>query len=320
MLKFREGSSDDSSSDSSDSSDDFNALESKVKGPPGSSQSVATGDNFEDEHKEKKEQINKLYDQFPVIVEGPEFMQDHSFFLMHLNDDIASLEKGMLVEDYQKEKEERAMDMEFRILNRICHTMVHFQNLHREHSQDFKTQNRYNDVLPYKHNLVKVEDDLGSNVYVNGSYINIPIKNGGERAFIAASAPVEKSLNNFWEMIYQNKVTLVIMLCNLKEKKEVCEKYWDEEVKEFGDVKIKMSNTTEIGEAIIKREFEVTYKDQDDIMIVTQLHHTNWPDDNAPHTDEIGDIDLLLKHTFDHRKSKIGEESEEKKASPILVH
>jgi protein tyrosine phosphatase len=112
--------------------------------------------------------------------------------------------------------------------------MVHFQCLYREHNQDFKAQNRYNDVLPYKHNLVEVKDESGGNIYVNGSYINVPIRcckaanssdsnplNYGERAFIAASAPVEKSLNNFWEMIFQNKVRLIVMLCNIKEKNVV---------------------------------------------------------------------------------------------------
>jgi protein tyrosine phosphatase len=312
---------DDSSSSSSDSSDDFNVLADKVSSNTGA-QSVNGGDNFEDEHKQEKEEINKKYDKFPFIVEGPEFFQDHSFFLMHKNDDIASLERGICLEDFQKEKDERILDMEFRILNRICHTMVHFQGLYREHNQEFKAQNRYNDVLPYKHNLVEVKDNLGGNIYVNGSYINVPIRNYGERAFIAASAPVEKSLNNFWEMIFQNKVTLIIMLCNLKEKNIVCEKYWEEDEQiDYGNVKVKLVASTEIGDKIIKRTLEVSYKDKDDILIVTQLHHTNWPDDNAPTLEEMEDIDHLIQYTMKHRKNKEKtDEAEAQKPDPILVH
>jgi len=303
---------DDSSSSSSDSSDDFNALEGKFTANNGS-HSVAANEGFEDEHKQEKEEINKKYEKFPIIVEGPEFQQDHSFFLMHKNDDIASLEKAILLEDIEKEKEERAMDMEFRILNRICHTMVHFQGLHREHNQDFKAQNRYNDVLPYKHNLVEVKDESGNNLYVNGSYINIPIRNDGEKAFIAASAPVEKSLKNFWEMIFQNKVTLIIMLCNLKEKNVVCEKYWDEEeTMEYGNVKVKQISSCEMGEKLIKRQFEVRYKTEDEVMNVTQIHHTNWQDDNAPFSEENDDIDLLLKTTINFRKQENNDEAEAK--------
>jgi len=177
-------------------------------------------------------------------------------------------------------------------------------------------------VLPYKHNLVEVKDPDGGNTYVNGSYINVPIRNYGEKAFIAASAPVEKSLNNFWEMIFQNKVTLIVMLCNLKEKNIVCEKYWDEEEhKEFGNIRVRQVSSSEIGEKIIKRQFEVTYKNEDEIMMVTQLHHTNWPDDNAPSTEENEDIDLLLKYTMEHRKTKEKtDEAEAKKPDPILVH
>ena len=90
-----DSSDDDSSSSSSSSSDDFNAFGDKITSHTGP-QSVSGGENFEDEHKEQKEKINKLYDQFPVVVEGPEFTQDHSFFLMHKNDDLASLEKSIL--------------------------------------------------------------------------------------------------------------------------------------------------------------------------------------------------------------------------------
>jgi len=314
-----EDDDDDSSSSSSSSSDDFNVLEDKMTNNT-ATHSVAGTEAFEDEHKQEKEEINKKYIDFPLIVEGPEFNQDHSFFLMHKNDDIASLEKGILVEDFEKEKEERIFDMEFRILNRICHTMVHFQGLHREHNQDFKAQNRYNDVLPYKHNLVEVKDENGSNLYVNGSYINVPIRNSGERAFIAASAPVEKSLNNFWEMIFQNKVSLIIMLCNLKEKNVVCEKYWDEDnSREFGDIIVKPVHITEIGEKIVKRVFEVTKQSTDEVLTITQLHHTNWLDDNAPFSEESDEIDLLLKHTMEFRQNS-SSDNEEGKASPILVH
>lgn len=309
---------DDSSSSSSDSSDDFNALADKFSNNTGA-HSVAGAEGFEDEHKQEKEEINKKYDCFPLIVEGPEFLQDHSFFLMHKNDDIASLERGILVDEFDKEKDERAMDMEFRILNRICHTMVHFQGLHREHNQDFKAQNRYNDVLPYKHNLVEVKDESGANMYVNGSYINVPIRNLGEKAFIAASAPVEKSLNKFWEMIYQNRVKLIIMLWNLQEKNVVWEKYWDDEA-EYGNIKVKQINSTEFGEKLIKRQFEVRYNNEDEFYIVTQIHHTNWVDDNAPFSEENGDIDLLLKTTLEHRKPNKDDETNANKNDPILVH
>mmetsp|Transcript_24992 Transcript_24992/g.27676 ORF Transcript_24992/g.27676 Transcript_24992/m.27676 type:complete len:336 (+) Transcript_24992:255-1262(+) len=237
---------------------------------------------------------------------------------MHKNDEICSLEKGMLIEDFEKEKDDRILDMEFRILNRICHTMVHFQGLNREHNQEFKAQNRYNDVLPYKHNLVTVKGFNGD-LYVNGSYINVPIRGVGEKAFIAASAPVEKSLNNFWEMIYQNKVKLVVMLCNLKEKNVVCEKYWDEDEREFGDIVVKMVEASEVGEKVVKRVFEVSKEDEEEVLLITQLHHTNWLDDNAPFSEESDDIDLLLKNTLEFRSNKENE-NDEGRPSPILIH
>ncbi|CAI2370207.1 unnamed protein product [Moneuplotes crassus] len=310
---------DSSSSSSSSSSDDFNVFNDTITNNT-APQSVAGTEAFEDEHKQEKQEINAKYEHFPLIVEGPEFNKDHSFFLMHKNADIASLEKAILAEDFDKEREERLLDMEFRILNRVCHTMVHFQGLHREHNQEFKAQNRYNEVLPYKHNLVEVRDKDGNNIYVNGSYINIPIRNFGERAFIAASAPVEKSLNNFWEMIFQNKVPMIVMLCNIEEKSIVCEKYWDDETpNEFGEITVKPLSVTGEGEKIIKRVFEVSKESSDEILTVTQLHHTNWLDDHAPFSEEYQDIDLLMKYVSEYRSSHFTE-SESKRPDPILVH
>ena len=166
-----------------------------------------------------------------------------------------------------------------------------------------------------------MKDAEGDDIYVNGSYINVPIKKYGERAFIAASAPVEKSLLNFWEMILQNKVTLIIMLCNIKEKTVVCEQYWnEEEEKEYGNIKVKPLSSSELGEKLVKRVFEVSCKGNNELLIVTQLHHTNWPDDNAPFSEENNDIDLLLGSTMEHRKRKENDESEIIKPCPILVH
>jgi hypothetical protein len=85
---------DDDDDSSSSSSDDFNALEDKMSSNT-NAQSMSGAEAFEDEHKQEKEETNAKYKDFPVIVEGPEFLQDHSFFLMHKNDDIASLEKGI---------------------------------------------------------------------------------------------------------------------------------------------------------------------------------------------------------------------------------
>jgi hypothetical protein len=77
------------------------------------------------------EEYNKIYAKFkhlPLIIEGPEFDSDYSYFLVDKCDDLKDLEKGIplinLVNDELFSKEERDFEMEHRILMRInCHKL-----------------------------------------------------------------------------------------------------------------------------------------------------------------------------------------------------
>lgn len=39
------------------------------------------------------------------------------------------------------------------------------------------------------------------------------IRNYGEKAFIATQAPVESTVEKFWQMVWENNTRLIIMLC-----------------------------------------------------------------------------------------------------------
>jgi receptor-type tyrosine-protein phosphatase O len=54
--------------------------------------------------------------------------------------------------------------------------------------------------------------------YINANYINT---SRGERVFIAAQGPLPTSRENFWRMIVQEKVKLIVMLTGLKENGKV---------------------------------------------------------------------------------------------------
>ena len=46
--------------------------------------------------------------------------------------------------------------------------------------------------------------------------------------FIAAQGPLPHTIEDFWTMCYENKVSVILMLCNLKEgEKEKCSDYWN---------------------------------------------------------------------------------------------
>lgn len=81
--------------------------------------------------------------------------------------------------------------MEYRILMRInCHK-AQFGNLFKSSSSDFRRRNKYNEILPYEHNMVRiaapifedspVDDNRSVNAggvdrftfYYNASFINV---------------------------------------------------------------------------------------------------------------------------------------------------
>lgn len=80
--------------------------------------------------------------------------------------------------------------------------------------------------------------------YMNANYINGLVRGFSDKSVIAAMAPKEKTLCKFWQMIWQNKVNLIVMLCPFYKgeqevkgmgSREECINYW-KELQEVGHV------------------------------------------------------------------------------------
>ena len=72
--------------------------------------------------------------------------------------------------------------------------------------------------------------------YVNASRIEFP---GCSQKFLAASAPKPASFKQFWHMVIQEKVSVIVMITKLVEKnKRKAHQYWPEDTGDdsFGDV------------------------------------------------------------------------------------
>ena len=62
--------------------------------------------------------------------------------------------------------------------------------------------------------------------YVNASKIEFP---GCSQKFLAASAPKPNSFKQFWHMVIQEKVSVIVMITKLVEKnKRKAHQYWPE--------------------------------------------------------------------------------------------
>jgi receptor-type tyrosine-protein phosphatase gamma len=112
-----------------------------------------------------------------VVLEGPELESDYSYFLVDNCEELKELERGIPLSAFASHYPLRDPEMEFRLLTRLnCHKL-HYHNLFKSQNQDFKRKNRYNEVLPFQHSMVKLrnpkEPKERYSSYINANYINV---------------------------------------------------------------------------------------------------------------------------------------------------
>ncbi|KAK7918855.1 hypothetical protein WMY93_010139 [Mugilogobius chulae] len=110
--------------------------------------------------------------------------------------------------------------------------------------------------------------------------------------------PKEDTVADFWRMIWEQKVATVVMLTNLKERKEdKCYQYWpDQGCWTYGNIRVSVEDFTILVDYTI-RKFCVQNQASDtgkSARLVTQLHFTSWPDFGVPFS-PIGMLKFLKK-------------------------
>ncbi|XP_021350947.1 tyrosine-protein phosphatase non-receptor type 12-like isoform X2 [Mizuhopecten yessoensis] len=172
-------------------------------------------------------------------------------------------------------------------------------------------KNRYKDIIAYDYSRVKLQDtgEEGSD-YINANLIQDPYDKDG---YIASQGPLPNTVNDFWRMIMENRVKVVIMACKLIEgNKKKCAVYWPELVgdeEDYGNVTVTMTNESDMKEDCTVRVFEASYGDQS--HQVTQYHYTGWPDHGIP---EDRNVILAMVAKMRDIRHKDAEKA------PILVH
>ncbi|XP_016091467.1 receptor-type tyrosine-protein phosphatase epsilon-like [Sinocyclocheilus grahami] len=160
-----------------------------------------------------------------------------------------------------------------------------------------KEKNRYPNILPYDHSRVILTpiDGVPCSDYINASYID---GYTDKNKFIAAQGPKQDTVADFWRMIWEQKSATIVMLTNLKERKEdKCHQYWpDQGCWTYGNVRVAVEDFTALVDYTI-RKFCVQYQASDGTKtprLVTQLHFTSWPDFGVPFS-PIGMLKFLKK-------------------------
>ncbi|XP_072046137.1 tyrosine-protein phosphatase 10D-like isoform X2 [Amphiura filiformis] len=139
-------------------------------------------------------------------------------------------------------------------------------------------KNRYRNILPYDTNRVCLHDPPDGLDYINASYVD---GHHGNNEYIVTQGPLPNTIEDFWEMVWENEIPTIIMNTNLVENGRVkCEKYWpDSGEAQYGRMTVKLISESDTQEWTV-RTFEIS-KDGEKGQ-VTQYHYHQWSEGNLP--------------------------------------
>lgn len=160
------------------------------------------------------------------------------------------LEKGDLITKFEKlsRKKEDESHEESRLMENI-------------------DKNRYQDILPYDSTRVQLMDSMTGD-YINASFVDMAVPSGMLNRYIATQGPLSSTCDDFWQMIWEQNCSLIIMVTPLIEAGRVkCHKYWPDEKDEIRYGQLLIRNLNEKSKsATIDRTVQVI-----DVKVSTNL-------------------------------------------------
>ncbi|XP_052809607.1 tyrosine-protein phosphatase 10D-like [Mya arenaria] len=148
-----------------------------------------------------------------------------------------------------------------------------------------KPKNRWVNILPFDHsrvNLQQLDDDDPESDYINANYMP---GFHHQREFIATQGPLPGTIDDFWRMVWEQNVMVIVMLTQCKEGNRVkCEMYWPDtvqEAKQYGDVVVNPTSITNMNKFNINI-FDISHaSDLTKTRKVLQFHYLDFMDFTA---------------------------------------
>ncbi|KAJ9468325.1 Tyrosine-protein phosphatase Lar [Diplonema papillatum] len=196
-----------------------------------------------------------------------------------------------------------------------------------------REKNRYADVLPNDRTRIKLsKTNCSHSDYINSNFIDgkafcLPHNN-----YICAQAPTDGTVCDFWRMVWEYDVSLVLMLTKeVENNKNKCARYWPDSPTQdnpnpkmvFGAITVAWQQEPRAARDtpdLSKKHFLVTSHGV--TRAVTQVQHTDWPDHGTPSGESFSEL-LRISDEFIGRCFRNQDEfcqSENTEVPPILVH
>ncbi|NXP34778.1 PTPRC phosphatase, partial [Leiothrix lutea] len=203
--------------------------------------------------------------------------------------------------------------------------------------EENKTKNRNANIIPYDFNRVPIrheEDcskdgehdsdessDEDSDCEESSKYINASFITGywGPKAMIATQGPLQETISDFWQMVFQRKVKVIVMLTELKEgDEELCAQYWGEGKQTYDGIEVQMADVNS-GPSYTIRAFDVTHLKTKETQKVYQYQYHKWSGCDVPETPkDLVTMILNIKQKLPARL--VTEDNRRTRSVPLLVH
>lgn len=106
----------------------------------------------------EKTQCYLRFDDYPVRIEGPEYQNDYTYYLIDKLQDLTTLERGIPLSSFCEKISKKRIEIEFRTLAKICFHKDHVLNLFQSLDVKYHKVNRHPSVLPFIHNRVVLRE------------------------------------------------------------------------------------------------------------------------------------------------------------------
>ncbi|CAM4711006.1 receptor-type tyrosine-protein phosphatase C isoform X1 [Lepidochelys kempii] len=203
--------------------------------------------------------------------------------------------------------------------------------------QENKSKNRNSKMIPYDFNRVPIKheeekskesehdseesSDEDSDCEDASRYINASFITGywGPKEMIATQGPLPETINDFWQMIFQRKVKVIVMLTELNEgDQQLCAQYWEEGKQRYEGIEVEMKDVN-LSSSYTIRAFDVTHVKRKETRNVYMYQYHRWNGLDLPENPkDLVTMILNLKQKL--AAKSVTEDSRYSRSVPIVIH
>ncbi|XP_036068679.1 receptor-type tyrosine-protein phosphatase V isoform X1 [Oryzias melastigma] len=161
-----------------------------------------------------------------------------------------------------------------------------------------KEKNRYPFILPYDHSRVRLsvlnQDPVSD--YINANFVP---GGGSERDFICTQGPLQNTLPDFWRMVWEQNVRIIVMVTSLKQKHTImCEKYWPLESGTMycGSIQVTTVTRKQVTDFFVTT-INLQQRGNPNDRIITHYYYPTWPDQGVP---DPSSLCMFTEHVRQH--------------------